>query len=186
MLKSSLISKVILLLLWSSGMFSGCTLNTAPTAPTKAKGLDPELLLAFNAQKAQEQDELLHILAPDSMGYEDLGGLRIRWSSRAESTSKVLHTDGVVVEWTGKISLTDGQVRIQFEEDDPLVFVIGFSDWPMGFHDIARVSQVGDHLDAWIPAALAWGLTGLPPNIPQDAMVHVDIEVKRVHSTSTT
>lgn len=175
-----------MLLLWSSGIFSGCNLTTVPTEPAKAKRPNPEQLLAFNAQKAQEQDKLLHVLAPDSMGYEDLGGLRIRWSSQSESTSKALHADGVVVEWTGKISLTDGQVRIQFGEDAPLAFVIGFSNWPMGFHDIARVSQVGDHLDAWIPAALAWGLTGLPPNIPQDAMVHVEIEVKRVHSTSTT
>lgn len=185
MLGLRLSSLKILLLFWAGCIFPGCNLNTASTKPGKAMGLKPEQLLAFNAQKAKEQDKLMHVLAPDSMGYEDMGGIRIRWSSRRQSTTNALHTDGTVVEWTGEISLTDGQVRMQFEEDAPLVFVIGFGDWPLGFHDIARVSQVGDDLDAWIPSVLAWGLTGLPPSIPQDAMVHVKIHVKNVHFTST-
>lgn len=134
-------------------------------------------LLAFNAQKVAEQAALLDSLAPDSLGFQSDGGMRLKWCNARRVDSPGPHPDGTVVSWSGGIGLANGETRLSFSSDDPLRLAIGFSDWPESFHEIARKCAPGDTIDGWIPAARAWGLTGYPPAIPQDAAIHLQIVV---------
>lgn len=133
-----------------------------------------EDLLAFNVQKAEQQAALLDSLAPDSLGYTDDGGLRIKWGRGPQIS---MHPEGTVVTWTGEIRLANGETRLAFTPENPLRIAIGFSDWPEGFHMIASKCSKGDSIDCWLPAARAWGLTGRPPAIPQDAVIHLEVLV---------
>ena len=134
-------------------------------------------LLAFNAQKVAEQAALLDSLAPDSQGFQSDGGMRLKWCNAQRIHSPGPHPDGTIVSWSGEIGLANGETRLSFSSDDPLRLAIGFSDWPESFHEIARKCALGDTIDCWIPAARAWGLTGYPPAIPQDAVIHLQIAV---------
>lgn len=133
-----------------------------------------EDLLAYNVQKAEQQAALLDSLAPDSLGYRDEGGLRIKWGFGPQAP---VHPDGTVVTWAGEIRLANGETRLAFTPENPLRIAIGFSDWPEAFHEIASKSSQGDSIDCWFPAARAWGLTGRPPAIPQDAVIHLEVFV---------
>lgn len=164
----------------SGGLLWGCFAEEHK--PTKqADTVTAEELLAFNAQKAANQATLIDSLAPDSLGFRQEGGLRVKWSgARVAPADSAPHPDGTIVSWSGQIRLANGEVRYVFTAEDPLRLAIGFSDWPEAFHEIASKCQVGDTVDCWIPAARAWGLTGHPPAIPQDAVIHLEVVVQDV------
>lgn len=142
-----------------------------------------EDLLAFNQQKAEQQHALLQFLAPDSMGFEAFSGMRVRWPSRHGGADLLpLHGHGTLVKWSCEVSLTNGEVVMRCSEENPMVLAIGFSEWPDGFHVLASHTSPGDTVEAWLPAARAWGLTGNPPTIPQDAIIGLRFKVISVES----
>lgn len=164
--------------------FSSCGSKERQTNQ-RGRTVSADELLAFNAQKASQQAALLDSLAPDSLGFHTDGGLRVKWSGPQRSENQPPHPDGTVVSWSGQIRLANGEPRYTFSAENPLRIAIGFSDWPEAFHEIASKCQTGDSIDCWIPAARAWGLTGNPPEIPQDAVIHLEVVVCAVqHAVS--
>jgi FKBP-type peptidyl-prolyl cis-trans isomerase len=91
-----------------------------------------------------------------------------------------------VVSWAADVSLTDGSVRMSATATKPLMMAIGLTDLPASFHDLAAMTIPGDSVEAWIPAAEAWGLSGKPPVIPQDAVIHLRFKVLSVETPEST
>ena len=161
----------------------GCSEHETP----EVRKVSAEDLIAFNQAKLSAQNTLITDLT--SSWPEDSQSLRaIRWRflESGEEERPIRHVDGTVVAWILEISLTDGSVRMESTADAPLTMAIGLTDLPASFHDLAAITVPGDSVEAWIPAAEAWGLSGKPPIIPQDALIHLRFKVLSVQSPEST
>ena len=58
-----------------------------------------------------------------------------------------------------------------------MAFEPGSTDLPSGFHELIGNAQIGDSLRAMIPPIRAWGMSGLPPDIPQEAVIFVQLRI---------
>ena len=85
--------------------------------------------------------------------------------------------EGTVLELHHRLSLLDGTDITTWEEDGPMAFEPGSTDLPSGFHELIGDAHIGDSLRALIPPVRAWGLSGLPPDIPQEAVISVHLRI---------
>jgi len=85
--------------------------------------------------------------------------------------------EGTVLELHHRFALLDGRVITEWRQDGPMAFEPGNTDLPSGFHELIGQAHLGDSLRALIPPVRAWGMSGLPPDIPQEAVIAVELRI---------
>ena len=161
-------------------IFSGCWSNpserlVAPpkTAPTQAD------LIAFHKQRAAQIDSLISTYSQSWEGLEKTGtGIHLEWLERMSNARSIGSLPkGTVLELHHRFSLLDERTITTWRDDGPLAFECGSTDLPSGFHEIIGAASLGDSVRALIPPSRAWGMTGLPPEIPQEAIIYVEMRI---------
>ena len=148
--------------------------------PTAVKDVpSSEDLLAFQQQAAMRLDSLI---ATRTQHWESRNttGTGIRWEKLDSNLTNIpVHQlqDGTVLELYHRLSLLDGQVITDWPTDGPMAFEPGSTDVPSGFHELIDLCLIGDSVHALIPPIRAWGMSGLPPDIPQEAIIEVHMRV---------
>lgn len=143
--------------------------------------VDRESLLVFNQEKAGLErafiDSLVAVRHDASLPHylETSTGLRM-WTERPPLNSGASLEAGDTVQWVGQLMLTDSTLLLEWPADAPFQFLWHRSEWPAGFHEVAGLLGRGDSAQSLIPSHLGWGLTGMPPLIPQDAVLWLHIE----------
>lgn len=170
-----------------SVLVSLCWWSCSEPQQPEVRKVSAEDLIAYNQAKLSTQN----ILIADSTftwgeDSQSLRTIRWRWVEKGGEERPARHVDGTVVSWAAEVSLTDGSVRMSATAAEPLVMAIGLTDLPASFHDLAAMTIPGDSVEAWIPAAEAWGLSGKPPVIPQDAVIHLRFKVLSVLTPEST
>ncbi|MDC0599836.1 FKBP-type peptidyl-prolyl cis-trans isomerase [Flavobacteriales bacterium] len=134
-------------------------------------------LLAFQQLQAQRMDSLIEV-STSSWHHLQTTGTGIRWQKLDSTGSGIAIAalqEGTLLELHHRISLLDGHVITDWADDGPMAFEPGSTDLPSGFHELIQLSQLGDSLRAMIPPIRAWGMSGLPPDIPQEAIIVVEM-----------
>lgn len=161
---------------------SGCTGcqrdRRLPDAP-KPNGPSPADLVEFQRQRAWALDSLIDSQTAAWARPERTGtGIRYETLDRQPGTPAVADlTEGTVLELHHSIALLDGRVLSDWTSDGPLAFEPGSTDLPSGFHELIALAHLGDSLRALIPPIRAWGMAGLPPEIPQEAVIAVSMRI---------
>ena len=146
------------------------------TAPSKAD------LMEFQRQRALALDSLL---TARSEGWSDVvrtgTGIRYEVLDRNGGPAANIAVDalaqGTVLELHHRFGLLDGRSITSWQQHGPLAFEPGATDLPAGFHELVGLLQIGDSVRALIPPSQAWGMSGRPPEIPQEAVIHVEMRV---------
>lgn len=161
---------------------SGCTgchrdapIGTSPTPRSPSK----QDLLEFQRMRALSIDSLI---ADHTAHWTEgqITGTGIRWEilSRAPQSPAVSSlAEGTVLELHHRIALLDGQVISDWTSDGAMAFESGKTDLPSGFHELIGLAHLGDSIRAILPPIRAWGMSGLPPDIPQEAVIDFTFRV---------
>ena len=136
-------------------------------------------LIEFHRQRAQEMDSLIDANTAQWESVVRSGtGIRLERLDSIPDAPRVSELEeGTVLELHHKFSLLDGRIITHWEEDGPLAFEPGSTDLPSGFHELIGQAHIGDSLRALIPPIRAWGMSGLPPDIPQEAIILVEMRL---------
>ena len=147
--------------------------DRSKTVPTQAD------LIAFHKQRAAEIDSLISSKASTWPGREETGtGIRLEWLDRNTEAAKVSDLPkGTVLELHHRFALLDDRVITTWPNDGPIAFELNATDLPSGFHEVIGAAHLGDSVRALIPPSRAWGMTGLPPEIPQEAIIYVEMGI---------
>jgi hypothetical protein len=81
----------------------------------------------------------------------------------------------VTVAYTG--TFVGGEVFDKATKDKPFTFALGTRGIIKGWNEGISTMQVGGRRKLWLPADLAYGKGGSPPNIPPNAPLIFDIEL---------
>lgn len=146
------------------------------TAPSKAD------LMEFQRQRALALDSLMTARSESWSNVVRTGtGIRYEVLDRAAGPAANIAVDalaqGTVLELHHSFDLLDGRTITSWQQHGPLAFEPGATDLPAGFHELVGLLQVGDSVQALIPPSRAWGMSGRPPEIPQEAVIHVEMRV---------
>lgn len=128
----------------------------------------PVDLEVFNRARVERQAALIDSLTAAGDWTRGAGGLTYRFVERGPHQRDSLRR-GDWVHWSVRVALADDSVC--FER--PLAFKWQAMDVPTGFHDLAGLSGPGDSVEAWLPAHLAWGLSGYGQLVPPDVVIHL-------------
>lgn len=169
-------SKLLQVLFWcfALALVTGCV-NENPVG-SKRNAVTSEDLLAFNQAKAVRErlfiDSLVASMHSSVMPHyeETATGLRA-WSSEPFKSDGVHFQPGDTVQWCGELMLTDSTALYTWTDEEPLRFLWNQSDWPAGFHELASLLAHEQLATCIVPSHLAWGLTGYPPLVPQEAVL---------------
>lgn len=133
----------------------------------------------FQRQRAQELDSLIDAATAAWPGLIRTGtGIRYERLDSVPGAPLVLALEeGSVLELHHRFELLDGRVITDWTTDGPLAFEHGSTDLPSGFHELIGLAHLGDSLRAMLPPIRAWGMSGLPPDIPQEAVIAVHCRV---------
>lgn len=147
--------------------------NRPKTEPTQTD------LIAFHKKRVAELDSLMTSNASDWPGHFKTGtGIHLEWLDRNTQAARAADLPkGTVLELHHQFSLLDGKVITSWHNGGPLAFELGATDLPSGFHEIIGSAFLGDSVRAFIPPSRAWGMTGLPPEIPQEAIIYVEMGI---------
>ena len=126
-------------------------------------------LEAFNRNRVSRQQAFIDTVTTGAEWQKGAGGVRFRLIEEALNAGHSLKR-GDWVDWQVRVALADDSVC--FER--PLSFKWQATDVPTGFHDLAAVTSVGDSVEAWLPAHMAWGLSGHQNLVPPDAVIHLN------------
>ena len=126
-------------------------------------------LEAFNKARVARQSILIDSMTATGSWERGPGGLKYRLLEEG-TVEQVAVRRGDWVEWNVRVAMADDSVC--FER--PLAFKWQEMDVPTGFHDLAERTRPGDSVEAWIPAHLAWGLTGYGKLVPPDVVIHLN------------
>ena len=158
---------------------TGCNRDAWIPETEADKGPSKIDLLEFQRQRAMALDSLMSAVSSDWETPIQTGtGLRLEVLDSVPGSNAVRDLpDGSVLEIHHRFSLLDGRVLTEWESDGPLAFELGNTDLPSGFHELFGQASLGDSLRALVPPILAWGMSGLPPDIPQEAVIAVECRI---------
>lgn len=162
-----------------AGCHSGCGDRPLPDPPPKTVPTEADLV-AFHRQRAQQIDSLITSLAADWEGCITTGtGLRIQRLDSVPGSPRIdALAPGTVLELHHRFSLLDGRSLTDWRTDGPMAFEWERTDLPSGFHELIGRAAIGDSVRALIPPSRAWGMSGLPPEIPQEAVILVTMRIR--------
>ena len=173
---------------WMSGLMAFCVLLSSCTGSHRDAWI-PEAeadrgpskidLLEFQRQRAMALDSLMSAVSSDWETPIQTGtGLRLEVLDSLPGSAAVRDLpEGSVLEIHHRFSLLDGRTLTDWKTDGPLAFELGSTDLPSGFHELFGRASLGDSLRALVPPILAWGMSGLPPDIPQEAIIAVECRI---------
>ena len=146
------------------------------TAPSKAD------LMEFQRERALALDSLMTARSESWSNVVRTGtGIRYEVLDRTAGPAANIAVDalaqGTVLELHHRFGLLDGRSITSWQQHGPLAFEPGATDLPAGFHELVGLLQIGDSVRALIPPSQAWGMSGRPPEIPQEAVIHVEMRV---------
>ena len=171
---------VTAVMLGLTGCWTGCGERRLPDPPPKTAP-SQEDLIAFHKERARQLDSLMTATTAEWAGLEvsTTGtGLRVARIDSMPGRMEVAGLpDGTLLELHHRFALLDGQVITHWRTDGPIAFEPGATDLPAGFHELIGSAALGDSLRALIPPSRAWGMSGLPPDIPQEAIIDVTLRV---------
>ena len=146
---------------------------------TKPQGPTSQGLVEFQRQRALALDSLIQDVTSDWKKSIHTGtGIRYeRLDSVPGAPAVASLSEGSVLEIHHRFRLLDGRVITDWTQDGPLAFQLGGTDLPSGFHELFGLTHVGDSLRAILPPIRAWGMSGLPPDIPQEAIIEVHARI---------
>lgn len=176
--------KLRLLFFCWAALFVLTRCGTEPPVSSERNVVTREDLLAFNQEKAEQErmfiDSLVASMHSAAMPHyvETATGLRVWSYDRLEQLGAPLVL-GDTVQWIGELMLTDSTVLSTWTEEEPLRFLWNRSDWPAGFHELAALLADGQRAACLVPSHMAWGLTGYPPLVPQEAVLLLNIRQRR-------
>lgn len=171
--------------LWRSTLWSfsfilliSCSDRPLPDPPAKTAPSQQDLM-AFHKARAQQLDSLIAATTADWPDVQSTGtGIRFTVIDRIAGRDAVASLpEGSILQLQHRISLLDGKTISEWQTDGPIAFRLGATDLPAGFHEIIGSALLGDSLRALIPPARAWGMSGLPPDIPQEAVISVEMRI---------
>lgn len=177
-----------LLFFWWAALLVLVCCGTEPPVHPERNIVTREDLLAFNQEKAEQErmfiDSLVACMHSAAMPHyvETATGLRA-WSSEPLQPLEMRLQPGDTVEWVGELMLTDSTVLSIWTQEEPLRFAWNRSDWPAGFHELATTLTKKQRAVCIVPSYLAWGLTGYPPLVPQEAVLLLNIEQRLPNSS---
>jgi len=159
------------------GCWTGCAERRIPDAPPKTAP-DQADLMEFHRLRALALDSLIvaHTADWDSVGSTGTG-IRYEILERKSAAPVSSLPKGTVLELHHRFALLDGKTITTWQEDGPMAFELEGTDLPAGFHQLIGQSMLGDSLRALIPPSQAWGMSGRPPEIPQEAVIAVAIRI---------
>jgi hypothetical protein len=140
--------------------------NPQPQTPAPVVDLE-----AFNRARLALQTALIDSVAAGPEWQPAPGGMRMKWLERGEAPPALQRGDWV--HWDVRVALADDTVCFA----RPLAFKWEATDVPTGFHELARLTGVGDSVEAWLPAHMAWGLSGYRGIVPPDVVIHLNFRV---------
>lgn len=181
-------TRMRLLFFWWAALFVLTRCGTEPPVSSERNIVTREDLLAFNQEKAEQErmfiDSLVASMHSAAMPHyvETATGLRA-WSSEPIQPLEMGLQPGDTVEWVGELMLTDSTVLSIWTKEEPLRFTWNRSDWPAGFHELASTLTDEQRVVCIVPSYLAWGLTGYPPLVPQEAVLLLNIEQRLPNSS---
>lgn len=162
-------------------LFLGLCLNACDsTTPKKTSPTVSTLdLLAFNEQNARMQAMLLDSIArawawPAQGSYSKTGsGVHVLRRRLIDERRRIQAGDTLY--WTGSAFLLDSTVLFDWTIAKPFSLIVEASNWPEGFHEVGLEMNAADSLSALIPPHMGWGLSGLPPLVPQEAAMWFEL-----------
>jgi FKBP-type peptidyl-prolyl cis-trans isomerase len=138
--------------------------------------------MEFHRQRALALDSLMAARSASWDSVVTTGtGLRYEVIDGAPGTTAFIQNlpEGLVLELHHRIALLDGREISTWQRDGPMAFELGRTDLPTGFHELIGHAAIGDSIRALIPPSQAWGMSGRPPEIPQEAVISVQMRINR-------
>lgn len=169
-----------------TGCWSGCGDRPLPDPEPKSTPSDQDLI-AFHRERARQLDSLIAATASTwGPAVKTTGtGLRVQKLDSLPGAPRIdALTPGTILELRHRFSLLDGRTISDWPTDGPLAFELGNTDLPAGFHELIGDAHLGDSLRALIPPSRAWGMSGLPPDIPQEAVIRVEVRIRQYRRPS--
>lgn len=163
-------------ILWQ-GCWTGCSERRIPDPPPKSTPNQTDLI-EFHRLRALALDSLIFANTADWDAVTATGtGIRYEVLDRKGSVPISGLPKGTVLELHHRFALLDGRAITTWQKDGPMAFELEGTDLPAGFHQLIGQSNLGDSLRALIPPSQAWGMSGRPPEIPQEAVIAVEIRI---------
>lgn len=158
---------------------TGCRRERPLPSPSSKTQPSKQDLLEFHRLRALALDSIIDARTAD-WGNAIRSGTGIR-KERLDSLPGAPAirdlTEGTVLELHHRFQLLDNTVITDWQTDGPLAFEPGSTDLPSGFHELIGEAHLGDSLRALLPPVRAWGMSGLPPDIPQEAVIAVSLRI---------
>jgi len=85
-----------------------------------------------------------------------------------------------IVEVAYRVHLLDGTVCYSSDSTGNLVFQIGKTDLPVGLQEGVLLMSKGEKAVLITPSKLGYGFTGDGANIPPNAVLYYDVELKKI------
>lgn len=159
-------------------LLASCGERPLPDPPPKSVPTQQDLI-AFHRERAILLDSMMTAHTVEWPGVTTTGtGIRLALVERSEGREPVSALpEGSILELHHRFTLLDGRTITSWQQHGPLAFKLGATDLPAGFHEIIGQAVLGDSLRALLPPARAWGMSGLPPDIPQEAIIAVEMRI---------
>jgi len=152
--------------------FSSCSSNDVDgneykTVKQRRKALS-NAMLDFNAARSIAEFQIIDSLAASwNWNSEKMTGGIVYEKIQHPDTSKIVEK-GDTVSWHIKCSLING---LECYSLPSLRFVVGHSNQPQAFEELALKMHSGDSIRALIPSLMAYGTKGLHGQVPPGALL---------------
>lgn len=156
------------------GVITSCSLKSSKdnghlSAEERRKALS-NAMLDFNAARSLAEFHIIDSLSV-AWGWNSdkiTGGIVYEKILEGESDVSNLVENGDTVVWNIKVSLING---LECYSIPSLKYIVGHSNHPQAFDELATKLQRGDSIRALIPSLMGYGTKGLQGKVPPGALL---------------